>query len=117
MATAPKKTPAVAKSATTAAPKTTVKKVAAPKASTEKAVAKSPAPKVATKKVASAVAAKPAKAPAKKTGISVSPEQRYHMIATASYFLAERRGFATGHEMDDWATAEAQVEAMLNSKS
>jgi hypothetical protein len=38
------------------------------------------------------------------------------MIATAAYYLAERRGFSTGYEMQDWITAEAQIEAQLNSK-
>lgn len=35
--------------------------------------------------------------------------ERRDMIATAAYFLAERRGFEPGHEVDDWLTAELQV--------
>ena len=31
------------------------------------------------------------------------------MIAEAAYYIAERRGFEPGHEMDDWLQAEAQV--------
>jgi len=27
-----------------------------------------------------------------------------------AYFLAERRGFAAGHELEDWMTAEAAVD-------
>lgn len=31
------------------------------------------------------------------------------MIATAAYYLAERRNFAPGHELDDWLEAEQQL--------
>ena len=31
------------------------------------------------------------------------------MIATAAYYLAERRHFAPGFELDDWLAAERQV--------
>lgn len=31
------------------------------------------------------------------------------MIAEAAYFLAEKRGFEAGHELEDWLTAEAVV--------
>jgi hypothetical protein len=36
---------------------------------------------------------------------------RYERIAVEAYYLAEGRGFAPGAELDDWLTAEAQVEA------
>ena len=35
------------------------------------------------------------------------------MIAEAAYFLARRRGFAPGGELQDWLDAEAQIEASL----
>jgi len=41
------------------------------------------------------------------------PEQRAAMTAEAAYFLAERRGFAPGHELDDWLVAEDQIRAQL----
>jgi hypothetical protein len=31
------------------------------------------------------------------------------MIATAAYYLAERRGFAPGRELDDWLEAESSL--------
>ena len=37
------------------------------------------------------------------------------MIATAAYFRAEQRGFAPGHELDDWLIAEQQMRARLSS--
>jgi hypothetical protein len=34
------------------------------------------------------------------------------MIATAAYYLAERRNFEPGHELDDWLEAERQIHAL-----
>jgi hypothetical protein len=36
---------------------------------------------------------------------------RHAMVAVAAYHRAERRGFAPGHELDDWLNAELEVEA------
>ena len=41
------------------------------------------------------------------------PEQRAALIAEAAYFRAEKRGFAPGHEAEDWLAAEAEVDALL----
>jgi hypothetical protein len=35
---------------------------------------------------------------------------RLSKIAVAAYFIAERRGFLPGHELDDWLSAEAEVD-------
>jgi hypothetical protein len=35
----------------------------------------------------------------------------FERIATAAYYLAERRGFEPGHEAEDWLLAEAQINA------
>jgi len=40
-------------------------------------------------------------------------EDHYKMVAEAAYYLAEQRGFATGHELDDWLCAEAEVNNRL----
>ena len=37
------------------------------------------------------------------------------MIAEAAYYLAEKRGFAPGGELQDWIDAEAQIEACLRA--
>lgn len=34
---------------------------------------------------------------------------RQAMIADAAYFRAEKRGFAPGHELEDWLAAEMEV--------
>jgi len=44
---------------------------------------------------------------------TIDAEQRRQLIAAEAYFLAERRGFAAGHEFDDWLAAEAAVDARL----
>lgn len=45
--------------------------------------------------------------------ISANPEDRHNMIATAAYYLAERRGFNGGCATEDWLAAEAEVDSML----
>jgi hypothetical protein len=40
-------------------------------------------------------------------------EDRETMIAKAAYYLAQRRNFAGGHEVEDWLAAEAEVERSL----
>jgi hypothetical protein len=47
-------------------------------------------------------------------GISeVDPELRYEMVATAAYYIAEQRGFAPGHELEDWSRAQAAIDKEL----
>lgn len=36
---------------------------------------------------------------------------RQVQVALAAYFIAEKRGFEPGHELDDWLAAEAQLVA------
>jgi len=35
------------------------------------------------------------------------------MIANSAYFRAQRRGFAPGHELEDWLAAEQEVYALI----
>lgn len=53
-----------------------------------------------------------AKAQAKPADVP-NDEIRYEMIAHAAYLRAEQRGFAPGHELDDWFAATAEVDARL----
>ena len=39
----------------------------------------------------------------------VMEEQTRSMIEEAAYYLAEKRGFEPGHELEDWLQAEAQI--------
>lgn len=36
------------------------------------------------------------------------------MIQDAAYYRAEKRNFAPGHEQEDWAAAEREIDAQLN---
>jgi hypothetical protein len=40
-------------------------------------------------------------------------EDRQASIAEAAYFLSEQRGFAPGHELEDWLAAEEEVDQRL----
>ncbi len=44
---------------------------------------------------------------------TITAAERFSMIETAAYYRAERRGFRSGHETDDWLSAEAEVDAMI----
>ena len=44
---------------------------------------------------------------------SVDPDVRRQLVAAEAYFLAERRGFTAGGEVEDWVAAEAMVDSRL----
>ena len=44
---------------------------------------------------------------------NIDPDVRRRLVAAEAYFLAERRGFAAGNELEDWVTAEAVVDSRL----
>ncbi len=48
---------------------------------------------------------------------TVTPEDRWKMIAEAAFFRAEQRGFVPGGEIADWLAAEMEVDALLMGKS
>lgn len=43
----------------------------------------------------------------------INPDQRRNYIEVAAYYIAERRGFSGGHEAEDWATAELEIDRLL----
>lgn len=45
--------------------------------------------------------------------VALSREGRERLIAESAYLRAERRGFAPGHEVEDWLAAETEVDALL----
>jgi len=45
--------------------------------------------------------------------VQLNPEARRALIAETAYLRAERRGFAPGHEVEDWLAAEVEVDALL----
>jgi hypothetical protein len=47
----------------------------------------------------------------------ITAAERVRMIETAAYYRAERRGFVTGHEAEDWLSAEAEIDALIGGAS
>lgn len=43
----------------------------------------------------------------------VSTGERERMIAVKAYYRAEHRGFAPGHELEDWCEAEMEINRQL----
>jgi hypothetical protein len=37
--------------------------------------------------------------------------ERFHAIAEAAYYIAQRRGFQPGQELQDWLSAEREIDA------
>ena len=96
--------------------KTTKKKVAKKKSVQKKAVQKKTtkkkvAKKKTTKKAVKKETTKKAIAP---SSLDITPEERWKMVAVAAYHKAEQRGFATGHELEDWTEAEKEIDAFLH---
>lgn len=106
-----------AKSATPAAAKPKAAKAVAPAkahAAKKPAAAKAPAKKAATikaavpaKKVAASAAGQPGAIPV------LTPDQRRYYVEVSAYYIAERRGFHGGSEMDDWVQAEAEIDRLV----
>ncbi len=93
---AAKRPPAIEKPARaiTPAAKKAIVPVAAKKAPAQKTVASS------TRTAAKKIVAQP------------TPEERYRMVQTAAYFIAERNGFC-GNPADHWAAAEREIAKRL----
>ena len=77
---------------------------------------------MAAKKDRPAPARKPAsKAPGPTRGegfsaharAEVSPDELRKLISEAAYYRAKKRGFAPGHEVEDWVQAEAEVKQRI----
>lgn len=43
----------------------------------------------------------------------IDPQQRMGMIAEAAYLRAEQRGFGPGDALEDWLSAEREVDLLL----
>ncbi|MCX8085354.1 MAG: DUF2934 domain-containing protein [Rhodocyclaceae bacterium] len=74
---------------------------------------KAPAKTAVTKASGEKPAAKAKQAPAKAPAVTLTPEQRRCYVEVAAYYIAERRGFHGGSELDDWLQAEAEIDRLL----
>ena len=78
--------------------------------------------KTSTKKTTSATTSKKKTARTSKVKKSsaarfeINAEERWRMIANSAYLKAEARGFAPGHETEDWLQAEKEVDALIRGK-
>jgi hypothetical protein len=93
------------------------------KASSKKKTSKkTTAKKTSAKKTTSATTAKKKSARTSKVKKSsaakfeINAEERWRMIANTAYLKAEARGFAPGHETEDWLQAEKEVDALIRGK-
>lgn len=75
---------------------------------------KAPAPAAAEPTVDLALAVLQFEQTTARLSMSIDPDVRRQLVATEAYFLAERRGFEAGHELEDWVAAEAVVESRLH---
>ncbi len=46
---------------------------------------------------------------------TISAAQHAEMVATAAYYIAERRGFAAGYANEDWLAAEVEINTRLSA--
>lgn len=88
---------------------TASKKRTTPKKTAKKTVTKKKA--VSAKRTATKKSTSPSKPGA--SSIDITPEERWKMIAVAAYHKAEKRGFAPGHELQDWAEAEKEIDKLV----
>jgi len=75
-----------------------------PKTTPELALKKAPAKKATASKVTTSPAT---------VRPEVTHEQRHNYIEVAAFYVAQRRGFAPGNPLDDWATAEVEVDDLI----
>ena len=52
---------------------------------------------------------KPGRGSSRPAEAEASTADHQVQVALAAYFIAEKRGFDPGHELEDWLAAEAQI--------
>ena len=79
---------------------------------------KSPQPQRAAKPAPDAPSMRPGNGQSKgNSAAKLSPEEVYRLIQESAYFKAKERGFAPGHEVQDWIEAEAEVRRRLEHRA
>jgi hypothetical protein len=118
---AAKKAPTASASAgkAPAKPSAIMAKAAPAKATPAVSAAKTPAASTRSKKAAAKTTSATAHGGLEGKKISlrslanVSPAERLHMVHEAAYYRAEKRGFEPGHEVEDWAEAEREIDELI----
>lgn len=52
--------------------------------------------------------------PVAASSATIDHEVRRQLVAAEAYFIAERRGFEAGHEIEDWVAAEVLVDSRIH---
>jgi hypothetical protein len=107
--------PATKKAASTKSEPTKTKTATKTAAKTPTRTAAAPAAKQAAPATRATAAAKPkAEAAHKGNGTPhIDPERRRNYVEVAAYYIAERRGFASGDQTMDWLAAEQEIDRLL----
>jgi len=84
-----------------------------PSTSSARPKARKSARKAAVEPITTPVVAAPLKSIVEKPGVEMSPIDRDQMIATAAYLRAVNRHFQPGYELEDWLSAEREIDALL----
>ena len=93
-----------------------------PATHTQEPAIETKAPKTAAKRAVPSAPSGEARAETKKasqkpeTAQQVTPQERWHRIATAAYYRAEQRGFVGGNPAEDWSAAETEIDAQLAAR-
>jgi len=98
---APGQTAASTKAAPKSTTRTTTRKPAAADAA-PKAAAKAPSPRKKSVPMG-----------AGSDAVELSAEDRQRYVSEAAYFIAERRGFSAGSDVEDWLQAESEIDQLL----
>jgi hypothetical protein len=110
---------AAAGKASPAKPSAIAAKAAPAKAASAASTGKTPAASTRSKKPAAKTSSAAAHGGLQGKKISlrslanVSPAERLHMVHEAAYYRAEKRGFEPGHEVEDWAEAEREIDELI----
>lgn len=103
---------------------TSTKAAAAPKPAKAAPAAKPPSKTASAAKPTAKTASKSTTAPKSGTKTArrtkpttaspVTAEKRYQMITEAAYLIAEKHGFDSGRDIENWLEAEAQIDSILS---
>ena len=76
-----------------------------------------PVPTSSSARTARKSTTKKSRSTAANVDAKIDAEKRHALIAEAAYLRAESRGFAPGHEVEDWVAAEAEIDLALTAST
>ena len=88
-----------------------------PRKTPQKATAVTPKPDTPKPESRAGAPRKASMSPSAASAANISSEETRRQIAEAAYFRAKERGFAPGHELEDWIEAESEVMGRINGEA